>query len=63
MQPIPPPLKKPAPQEITMALLSPDGMTAAAPPSLRNLRTEDVAKIPFAFQKEACHYSYWKPKG
>jgi PadR family transcriptional regulator, regulatory protein PadR len=30
---------------------------------LPNLSSEESSKFPVAFQKEACHYSCWKPKG
>jgi PadR family transcriptional regulator, regulatory protein PadR len=33
------------------------------PISLLDLSSKERSKFPVAFQKEACHYSYWKPKG
>jgi PadR family transcriptional regulator, regulatory protein PadR len=37
----------------------PDGF----PTALLDLSSKESSKLPVAFQKEACHYSCWKPKG
>ena len=33
------------------------------PIALLHLSSKESSKFPVAFQKEACHYSCWKPKG